>query len=219
MLNAADFHSRDRGFGFDYLFAIDRAWVLSRVSIEVLEMPKAYDKFYIETWVESAMKYFTRRNFRVVSLDGSTVYAYGRSIWAMINTKTRHPENILDVREGKIMDYIETNKLCDMEDVSRVIIKNDVEKVRTIGTYYSDLDINGHVNSVKYIEHILDLFPLSLYSDKKIKRLDIAYVAEAHCGDDLNFYVAKENEANLIKVTRNSGDEEVEVCRGRLIFV
>ena len=28
-------------------------------------------------------------------------------------------------------------------------------------TRYSDIDINGHVNSIKYIEHILDLFPRS----------------------------------------------------------
>ena len=39
MLNAADFHSTDRGFGMQYLMSIQRAWVLSRLAIEMTEMP------------------------------------------------------------------------------------------------------------------------------------------------------------------------------------
>ena len=35
MLNAADFHSTDRGFGMRYLLRINRSWVLSRLAISV----------------------------------------------------------------------------------------------------------------------------------------------------------------------------------------
>ena len=35
MLNAADFHSNDRGFGMKYLLSVNRAWVLSRLAIEM----------------------------------------------------------------------------------------------------------------------------------------------------------------------------------------
>ena len=85
MLNAADFHSTDRGFGMKYLMTINRSWVLSRLAIEMDEMPQQYTKFNVETWVESAMRYFTSRNFAVIGEDGHT-YGYGRSIWAMIDT-------------------------------------------------------------------------------------------------------------------------------------
>ena len=81
MLNAADFHSSARGFGMKYLMTIKRSWVLSRLAIEMQEMPTQYTKFNVETWVESAMRYFTSRNFAVVGDDGK-VYGYGRSIWA-----------------------------------------------------------------------------------------------------------------------------------------
>ena len=82
MLNAADFHSTARGFGMQYLMSIQRSWVLSRLASEMEEMPRQYTKFDVETWVESAMRYFTSRNFRVVGLDGHT-FGYGRSIWAI----------------------------------------------------------------------------------------------------------------------------------------
>ena len=65
LLNAADFHSNDRGYGMNYLMPRHKTWVLSRLAIEMTEMPKSYDKFYVETWVENAMKYFTARDFKI----------------------------------------------------------------------------------------------------------------------------------------------------------
>ena len=172
MLNAADFHSTDRGFGMRYLLTINRSWVLSRLAIEMEEMPKMYTKFNVETWVESAMRYFTSRNFRVVGEDGQ-VFGYGRSIWA-------------------------------------------AQLVRTINTNYSDVDINGHINSVKYIEHVLDLWSIDWYREHQIKRFEIAYVAEAHQGDQLSFY--KEQIAENEYCVRICKDDNVETCRSKVTF-
>ena len=43
----------------------------------------------------------------------------------------------------------------------RIRLKNTENAVRTRQAYYTDLDINGHVNSIRYIEMMLDLFPCS----------------------------------------------------------
>ena len=224
MLNAADFHSRDRGFGMDFLNSIKKTWVLSRLAIEMDEMPCQYDKFYVETWVESAMRYFTQRNFRVVSEDGAKVYGYGRSIWAMIDTETRQPTNIFDIDNGAIVNWVEKNKENPMSKLTRVQMDDKTELVRTIDTFYNDVDINGHINSVKYIEHVLDLFPIDWYKEHPLKRFDIAYVAEAHQGDRLNFYQEQDADDALafkIRITKSTaeGGEEVETCRSKVKFV
>ena len=224
MLNAADFHSRDRGFGMDFLNSIKKTWVLSRLAIEMDEMPCQYDKFYVETWVESAMRYFTQRNFRVVSEDGAKVYGYGRSIWAMIDTETRQPTNIFDIDNGAIVNWVEKNKENPMSKLTRVQMDDKTELVRTIDTFYNDVDINGHINSVKYIEHVLDLFPIDWYKEHPLKRFDIAYVAEAHQGDCLNFYQEQDADDALafkIRITKSTaeGGEEVETCRSKVKFV
>ena len=224
MLNAADFHSRDRGFGMDFLNSIKKTWVLSRLAIEKDEMPCQYDKFYVETWVESAMRYFTQRNFRVVSEDGAKVYGYGRSIWAMIDTDTRQPTNIFDIDNGAIVNWVEKDKENPMSKLTRVQMDDKTELVRTIDTFYNDVDINGHINSVKYIEHVLDLFPIDWYKEHSLKRFDIAYVAEAHQGDRLNFYQEQDADDALafkIRITKSTaeGGEEVETCRSKVKFV
>lgn len=200
LLNAADFHSNDRGYGMNYLMPRHKTWVLSRLAIEMQEMPKSYDKFNVETWVENAMKYFTSRNFKICASasDGSEaekVYGYGKSVWAMIDTETRQPVDIFSIHDGLIKEYIETEKPCPIAASSRVKMGKDAELVRTIHTYYNDVDVNGHINSVKYIEHVLDLFDLDYYKTHFLQRFEIAYVAESHQGDLLNFYLEKvENE-------------------------
>lgn len=223
LLNAADFHSRDRGFGMAYLNQIHKTWVLSRLAVEMDEMPEQYTRFSVETWVESAMRYFTNRNFRVAdAADDSHVYGYGRSVWAMIDTETRQPQNIFDIHDGAISQWIEADKHTPIEKLSRVKMSDEAELVSSIDTHYNDIDINGHINSVKYIEHVLDLFSLDMYKTRRLRRFDIAYVAESYYGDRLNFYREAAGEGEYcVRITRIREDEadEVEVCRSKVKFV
>ena len=219
MLNAADFHSSARGFGMKYLMTIKRSWVLSRLAIEMDEMPSQYTKFNVETWVESAMRYFTSRNFRVVGTTDSgeeKVYGYGRSIWAMIDTESRQPTDIFAIDNGAINNWIVTDKPCPIEKGGRVKMTDGAEFLSTIDTHYNDVDINGHINSVKYIEHVLDLWPLAWYKDHQLRRFEIAYVAEAHEGDQLSFYREQTGEGDYsVRIVRSDGTE---TCRCRLLF-
>ena len=226
MLNAADFHSTDRGFGMKYLMTVKRAWVLSRLAIEMEEMPTMYTRFCVETWVESAMRYFTSRNFRVVGTDG-TAYGYGRSIWAMIDTETRQPTDILAMNDGAINQWIDKDKPCPIDKGGRVKMSDGAQLVRTVDTYYNDVDINGHINSVKYIEHVLDLWPLEWYKEHRLKRIEVAYVAEAHQGDQLHFYLESPQQTVAgagdepaqefcVRIVRTDGTE---CCRSKVVFV
>ena len=223
LLNAADFHSTDRAFGMKYLMSIQRSWVLSRLAIEMYEMPQQYTRFSVETWVESAMRYFTNRNFAIVgsaSQDGSDetpkVYGYGRSVWAMIDTESRQPTDIFAINDGAINQWIEKDKPCPIDKGGRVKMSDQATFVHAIDTHYNDVDINGHVNSVKYIEHVLDLWPIDWYREHQIRRFEIAYVAEAHAGDRLSFY--QEQTAELEYCVRILRSDGTECCRSKIVF-
>ena len=224
MLNAADLHSSARGFGMNYLMTIRRSWVLSRLAIEMEEMPQMYTKFNVETWVESAMRYFTSRNFRVVGTKtdelgnlSERIYGYGRSIWAMIDTESRQPTDIFSIDNGAINNWIVKDKECPIDKGGRVKMFDDAEFIRTIDTQYNDVDINGHINSVKYIEHVLDLWPLDWYREHCIRRFEIAYVAEAHAGDQLSFWREQTGEQEFcIRIAKSDGTE---CCRSKVSFI
>jgi len=222
LINAADFHSNDRGFGMTYLMPRKLAWVLSRLVIEMDEMPQAYDRFTVETWVESAMRFFTNRNFRITNVADNRVIGYGKSVWAMINTETRQPVDLLKVRDGELLNYVETEENCPIARPSRVTMSAEAQEVETISTHYCDVDMNGHINSIKYIEHVLDLWSLDFYRAHSIKRFEIAYVAETHCGDKLSF-LREETAPNeyCVRIMKLPADGSVaqESCRCKVIFV
>ena len=218
MLNAADVHSTMRNFGMTYLNTIRKTWVLSRLAIELTEIPVEHTPLCIETWVENAMKYFTKRNWCIKSEDGK-VYGYGKSIWAMIDTETREPQDILAVHEGKIRDYLYPEKECQMADVSRVRTP-EMTEYKEFQVKYSDIDVNGHLNSMKYVDHVMDMFSLDHYRDYQLRRLEIAYVAEGHFGDTVRIYHLDEgNQTYAFKLCRVEEDNtETELSRIQLFF-
>lgn len=214
LLNCADSHAEQRGFGMTKLYDNRYTWVLSRLVIEMKRMPRQYEEFYIHTWVENVYRLFTDRDFEVVTTDGE-VLGYARSIWAMINIETRKPEDLLALHGGQIADYV-CDKECPIERPGRIKVRGEAP-VREYLTQYSDIDINGHVNSVKYMEHMLDLFPLEMFKQKRIGRFEIAYHAESYYGDTLSFYrEAVGDDEYDIEVRKNGGEV---VCRSKVKFI
>ena len=213
LLNCAGFHASDRGFGIASLNEENYTWVLSRLAIELDEMPYQYENFSIQTWVEAVYRLFTDRNFAIIDKDGRKI-GYARSVWAMINLNTRKPADLLALHGGSIVDYV-CDEPCPIDKPSRIKVTND-QPAATLVAKYSDIDINGHVNSIRYIEHILDLFPIDLYKAKRIRRFEMAYVAESYYGDKLSFF-CDEAIGNEYHVEVRKNDEEV-VCRSKILF-
>ena len=220
LLNAADFHAAERQFGYNDLDAEGKAWVLSRLAIEMTEMPRPYDRLMISTWVESARHFFTRRNWAVKDCDGH-VYGYASSVWAMIDKTTRQPVDVFSVNDGCMGDYVVADETVPIDSPSRVSMdEKEAKEVRTLKTTYSDIDVNGHVNSIRYIEHAIDCIPTDVICNRRIHRIEVAYVAESYLGDQLCFMLDRPSEsewAYMILRVLSDGDER-EVCRVKVVL-
>lgn len=216
LLNAAGKHSSSRGWGIGALNETKHTWVLSRLSIEMADMPRSYEDFEVRTWVESVMKLFTNRNFAILRPDG-TAYGYARSVWAMIDMETRKPCDLLTLYDGDILRYVvdEAENVCPIAPHGR-FRNQELPLVRTIEAHYSDIDINGHFNSIKYIEHILDTLPVEHFQSG-IKRFEIAYKNEAYLGDRLCLYLQEESPKSYVVDVRREDNQTI-VCQARIVF-
>lgn len=213
LLNCAGFHAAERGFGIATLNENHYTWVLSRLAVEIIEMPKAYEKFSIQTWVENVYRLFTDRNFAILNAEGNPI-GYARSVWAMISMETRKPADLLTLHGGTIMDYV-CEKDCPIARPGRIKV-NENHPVSECQVKYSDIDINGHVNSIKYIEHILDLFPLEMFREKSVRRFEMAYVAESYYGDRLTFFIDRKSDNEYdVEVKKNAAEV---VVRSKIVF-
>ena len=214
LLNVAGFHAADRGFGISDLNEHHYTWVLSRLVIEMEQFPMKDEEFSIQTWVENVYRLFTDRNFAILNKEGRPL-GYARSVWAMIDMESRKPVDLVAMHDGKIAEYITTDKVCPIEKPTRIKVQS-TEPVTKMISKYSDIDINGHVNSIKYIEHILDIFPIDIYKKKKVKRFEMAYVAESYYNEALSFYCDKAGEDEYHIEVKKNGDEMV--VRSKVTF-
>ncbi len=188
LLNAAEQHAKARGFGMYDVNADNYTWVLSRLCVEMNEMPLVWDQVNVTTWIDNIYKLFTDRNFSIKSPSGK-VYGYARSIWALIDYNSRQPQNLEEMYGSNFSIYLNPEELCPISKQGRVRPLNNEDWVKNIKTEYTDIDLNGHVNSIKYIEHIMNLFSLSDYEDgRNLHRIEIAYMAESYFSDNLSLY-------------------------------
>lgn len=222
LLNAAENHAKARGFGMMDLNGRHYTWVLSRLTIEMQSMPTAYHNVNVSTWIENIYRLFTNRNFAIKDEDG-TVYGYARSIWAMIDYETRQPMQLEQIEGEQFQAYLLPEEPCPIAAQGRVRALTDADYVKSHHAKYSDIDMNSHVNSIKYIEHIMDLFSIDDFKDgRNLHRLEISYMAESRYGDLLSFFKRKVSDNKYeVEVRKDfipGGDRGTPIVRASLEF-
>lgn len=210
LLQVASKHAAERGFGYSDMSEKHTAWVLSRLAIEIIEYPAVSESITLYTWVDEVGRLFTSRCFELVNSEGKT-FGYARSIWAAIDVNTRRP-TLLDI--NRIGEYI-SDRPCPIEKPGKIApIENETEGSLYV-VKYSDLDINGHLNSMKYIEHLLDLFDIELFKTKDIKRFEIAYQSEGKYGMELMLHKLKMDSDSYSLSICNGGKA---ICRASVVW-
>ena len=215
LLNCAEQHANKRGFGVDDITPKNHAWVLSRMAIEMYEMPKMFTELEISTWIENIYRLFTNRNFAIRGIDGKE-YGYARSIWAMIDRTTRQPIELERLYAEEFNSCIIANHPCPFAPQTRLRPLKDTEECWIHKVVTSDIDYNGHVNSIKYIQLLCDVFPLEYYQKHKLQRVEIAYINETLFGETLHFFKQEiEDRKFEIEIRKDEGGT---VVRGLLCF-
>lgn len=193
LISVACQHAATHHFGYDDLQKENLVWVLSRITFHFIERPKVNEEYNIITWVENVYKRFTNRNYQLTNAEGHII-AEISSVWSVINFDSRQSVDLTTLcGKGFQSTIVEKPLTLSFPHLRRRLKDVSPATERTI--IFSDLDINQHVNSMRYIEMILDLFSLDFFKNHDIEYLDIQYSQEAYFGDHITLF-AKEMEEN-----------------------
>lgn len=215
ILRSATLHATEHGFGYTQMIEQHHAWVLSRLVIEMDDMPRTGSDFRIETWVDRLYRQFTDRHFSILRPDG-TPYGHATSIWALIDTATRLPADLTALPDGGFTSALIPDRPAPIAPMGRIRMKSP-QLAHTHVAAFTDLDINGHVNSVRTIELLLNHFTPDELRERPVRRIEMAYCLEAYAGDTLDIYHDTDTnnpERHLFEV-RNRAAETV-VARGTI---
>lgn len=176
LLSAAGLDAVTRGFGVEQINSNNHTWVLSRLAVEFVQMPKMGDRLEIRTWVSDAERLLSTRNFEVSS-DSGEVVAQATSRWSMIDLSTRRAVNL------STMEMACVDELSPIEPPRRI----DTTSTLLVAQHraaYSDIDFNQHVNTLRYIDMMLNAMPIEQLQN--ISRLDIHFMRESKIGELLS---------------------------------
>ena len=200
-------NARMNDFGYEYLKQENAFWVLSRILVQMDEYPNWKDKVEIKTWPKGADGFFALRDFEI-SMKGKII---GRvtSSWLILDMKTRRPRKLID------FNFIHENFLQEKaidKKLEKLILKSELKDLEQRKVYFSDLDVNKHVNNATYVRWVLDSF-FSDNNSELISELQINFISELMLNDE--FEVCKSEDDNKqFYVLKNSKDKEV--CRARI---
>jgi acyl-ACP thioesterase len=91
---------------------------------------------------------------------------------------------------------------------------NGGKELARFRVHFSDIDVNRHVNSTKYLEWIIDSHSQEHLETKEITSLEMSFLSEAMANDEVTVYSEESGGLELCSVRRSVDDKEI--CRARL---
>ncbi len=184
LIDAATAHANSINIGYSRLIAMNCAWVLNKINIEIDSYPTINQEFRIITWIVATNRFYSERAFKIEAADG-TVLGHAMTTWMAIDLTERKAANLEKIFPEGLPDTgirpqmraaAKLAHIIDPDDVSHYIFK------------YCDIDCNRHVNSTRYMELILNRFSVDYFDAHMISSIDITYHAEAYFGQEVEVW-------------------------------
>ena len=175
MQEAASRHAAALGVSIHQLQAENYTWLLSRLKIKIVAPPGWNDQIRINTWPSGTQQLFALRDFKMNSADNQII-ATAISAWLVIDLQKRRPVRIAPFVER--LRPIEGNHIMT-ERLDKLPALSDPVYEKRFVVRYSDLDINQHVNNVKFVEWIVESVPSATLNAWVASEVEINFLAEA----------------------------------------
>ena len=180
------------GFGYENLHVHHTAWVLSRMHVHFVQPLKWRDNATLYTWHKGSSGLFYLRDFEMLAPDGS-IAVQATSSWVVIDERTRHFVRSEDMPASLQLDYPVDDAIADPAPKVQMPTGEGVPAgEHTVA--YSDIDIIGHTNNVRYVVWAMDCLPLEV-AQQPMKDLYINFNKETTAGETVELVRLQEGNA------------------------
>jgi acyl-ACP thioesterase len=208
ILDTAGNDADAKGFGVKDINAENHSWVLSRMSIDLYRLPDKYEKIHITTWVNDYGRIVTTRNFTVEDENNRRIFA-AITQWAMIDLTTRQALDLRTVDEYGQHLHNEPSPIDNPQKIASI----NPEQTACHKVVYSDIDFNGHVNSLRYLILMFDLLPVETLMNLKPVHIEVNFLHESQYGDTL---IVGYEQCNSTWIFEIKNQNNIAICRASI---
>jgi acyl-ACP thioesterase len=174
-------HAERLGVATDQLIDQGMAWVLGRLRVRVDRYPDWREEVEIETWPSAADRMTAQRDF-LLRDDAGRQIGVATTTWLIIDVQRRRP-----VRMPEFVDALPRPDYHPALEHRPPPPEAPAEIAGSIPftVRISDLDMNRHVNNVRFIEWALEAVPQDIRGDCTLRQIDVQFRAESVYGDEV----------------------------------
>lgn len=174
-------HAENLHLGFVEMMDEKKTWVLVQMLIHIDKYPTLHEKINITTWSNGPDGRFALRDF-VIRDAQENIIGGASSTWFVIDVNKKSICRLDKYFEGYNYDNIEY-ALGRKPERIKPFSDSETQFLREVK--YSDLDINGHLNNVRYSDFIIDSFPGDFLNTHNVKEIEMNFLKESKLGNKL----------------------------------
>ena len=182
-----------------------KGFILSRLVMSIHKDIREGSEAIGETWATDSRGLSFNRCY-TLWLDGEIV-AKVYTVWALLDINEK---KLIRVEEYPMQIGGAAEPPFEMDLPLRVRMPK-VEEFTEIAkrkVYYSDTDLNRHMNNTKYLNMFCDFVPE--IEKKSLKGINISYISEAPLGDELSVFMREQDGVYYFKTVRSDGKTNCE---------
>ena len=187
--------------GWDTLAKRRLFWAVTRQHIQITRLPMAEEPITIETWPGITSRVAYPRSTVGYDAQGNEVFR-AISLWVLMDMDNR--KMVLPGKSGLDFTGIERgNELAVPGSLGPVKLEGSTRR----SVVYSELDLNGHMSNIRYLDWMMDLLPSAFHEGHPIREFTVTYLSEAREGQsvDLSYALSPEGQFRLEATEGDTG--------------
>ncbi len=209
LLNSAWNHANGSVYGYRELSARNLMWVLVKLHMIIRRQPRWGEELEIETWGKGIERIYALRDFTGTSSSGERIVS-ATSSWLIVDRTSGRPRRFNPKGDGFPWEMDREEMKTDLEKVQKL---DQGRQAASFRVHFSDIDVNGHVNSARYLQWMIDSHSQKYLEEKEMKAVEISFLSEAMANDEIAVYSEGSAERELCSVRRAA--DKKDLCRAR----
>lgn len=182
-------HATIIGLGMEAMVASGHTWMLSRIDIEIENLPREGDVVTVRTWPAGNRRVFAIRYLELLTADGHRLAGalYDYIIIDLSVRKIVRPEHVVDatLKLDRAAPY--DDLAPGLQDVAGFspAPPDGWDRAYSMEVGHRHIDNNGHVNNAHFVDWLCDAVPPEGRATGIPSRVKVDFVSEVVAGESI----------------------------------
>lgn len=185
------------------------AWVFYKYDIKINKYPKYRDKVSVRTEPYGFKKFYAYRKYIILD-EKEEIIGEAMALFFLINLEKRRP---MRIPKEEYELYGVDSDLKEEIKMDEILNVEGEENIKEYNIRYRDIDSNGHVNNVNYVEWAIESVPLEVIKNFEIRRIKVIFEKETRYGESIKVscstVLKKEDKIVTTHIIKNNEGREV----------